>query len=152
MRIQLFALGLCLCALTAFAQLGTESSILGIVKDPTGAVLPNANVVVTNQETGLSQTATTDDNGFFQVLALPRGVYSVVVSLPHFSTWELSGMELTAGEQKRIQPSLAVGDVKQSVSVQAGVELVQTERASVETAIEQKQIRDLPFNGRDPLH
>src|SRR5205085_1912667 len=87
----------------------------------------------------------------FQVLALPRGIYSVQVSSPSFSTWQLTGVELTAGEQKRVQPQLVVGDIKQQVTVQSSVELVQTERASVEVAIEQKQIRDLPLNGRDPV-
>src|SRR5207237_817795 len=59
--------------------------------------------------------------------------------------------ELTAGEEKRIQPVLTVGDVKQQVTVHGGVELIQTERASVQTVIEENQIRDLSLNGRDPI-
>jgi hypothetical protein len=133
------------------AQTGTEGSILGIVRDSSGAVLPGASVKVTNTETGLTQTVTTDENGYFQVLALPRGIYSVVVSMPSFAMWQLNNLELTAGEHKRVQAALAVGDVRQEVTVQAGVELIQTERASVESAIEQKQIRDLPLIGRNPV-
>src|SRR5436305_11556 len=144
MRVVALALAFLLGSCMVWAQAGTEGSILGIVKDSSGAVLPNANVVVNNLETGLSKSATTDANGFFQVLALPRGFYSVTVSMPHFSTWQLANTELTAGEEKRVQPVLTVGDVKQQVTVQGDVELIQTERASVETAIEQKQIRDLP--------
>lgn len=135
----------------AFAQTGTEGSILGVVKDSSGGLVPSASVVVTNTDTGLSNPVKTDVNGFFQVMALPRGTYSVTVSAAAFSTWRLSRAELTAGEFKRIEPVLTVGDVKQEVSVQGGTELIQTERASVETAIEQKQIRDLPSNGRDPV-
>ncbi len=133
------------------AQTGTDASILGIVHDSSGAVLPGASVTITNIETGLTRTVATDENGYFQVLALPRGIYSVAVSMASFTTWQLMNVELTAGEQKRVQPALGVGDVKQEVTVQAGVELIQTERASVEAAIEQKQIRDLPLNGRNPV-
>ena len=97
----------------------------------------------------LQRTVTaTDGNGFFQVVALPPGTYSVEASGRGFSTWQATGVTLTAGELKRVQPVLKVGDVKQQVTVQATPEMVQTERASVETAIEQKQIRDLPLNGR----
>src|SRR5438876_1863634 len=150
MRFVTICLALLLsCA--AWAQTGTEGSILGIVKDSSRAAVPKASVAVTNIETGLAQNLTADDSGFFQALALPRGFYSVVVSMPHFTTWRLTQAELVAGEQKRIAPVLSVGDVKQEITVQAGAELLQTERASVETAIEQKQIRDLPLNGRDPI-
>src|SRR5262249_17442274 len=151
MRFCTIGLALFLSACAALAQTGTEGSILGIVKDSSGAAVPKASVAVTNVETGLAVTLTSDDSGFFQAFALPRGPYSVVVSAAHFTTWRLANADLVAGEQKRIAPVLSVGDVKQEVTVQAGAELVQTERASVETAIEQKQIRDLPLNGRDPI-
>ena len=133
------------------AQTGTEGSILGIVRDASGAVLPGASVTITNLETDLTKAAITDDNGYFQALGLPRGIYSVTVSMASFRTWQLAKLEITAGEQKRVQPVLAVGDVKQEVTIEGGVELVQTERASVETAIEERQIRELPLNARDPV-
>lgn len=154
MRVRAIAF---LCALLVaasipcLAQLGTEGSILGIVRDASGAVVVNASVTVTNTETGLTNTVSTDENGYFQVLALPRGTYSVQVASPGFTAWQITGLTLTAGEQKRVEPALKVGEVKQQVTVQAGIELVQTERASVEMAIEQKQIRDLPLNGRVPV-
>ena len=144
-------LSLFLLACAAMPQTGTEGSILGIVKDSSGAAVPKASVAITNVETGLAINLTADDAGFFQAFALPRGSYSVVVTMAHFTAWRLSNVELVAGEQKRISPVLSVGDVKQEITVQAGSELLQTERASVETAIEQKQIRDLPLNGRDPI-
>ena len=130
------------------AQLGTEGSILGNVKDTTGAVVVGALVKVTNVDTGLTKTATTNAEGYFEVVALPLGTYSVDTASHGFALSRITGVSLTAGEQKRVQPVLTVGDVKQEVTVLAEGELVQTERASVETAIEQKQIRDLPLNGR----
>ena len=133
------------------AQLGTEGSILGIVHDTSGAVVPGASVVVTNTETGLKMAAATDANGYFQVLALPRGIYSVQVSSPAFAPWQINSVELIAGEQKRVQPELTVGDVKQQVTVEASATVIQTERASIEATVELKQIRDLPLNGRNPV-
>src|SRR6266702_324458 len=107
MRFVTICLALLLsCA--AWAQTGTEGSILGIVKDSSGAAVPKASVAVTNVETGLAQNLTADDAGFFQAFALPRGSYSVVVSMPHFATWRLSNVQLVAGEQKRIAPVLAL--------------------------------------------
>jgi hypothetical protein len=138
-------------AQVAAAQSGTEGSILGNVKDSSGAAMPAVNVSVTNTETGIAQSVITDSAGYFQVLALPRGIYSVSVSAPNFSTWRLAQIELVAGEQKRIQPMLSPGDVKQEVTVQGATEVIQTERASVEMALSQKQIRELPLIGRDPL-
>jgi hypothetical protein len=140
-----------LAAALCHAQLGTEGSILGIVRDPTGAVVPGAAVTVTNSETGLKMSTVSDSDGYFQVLALPRGIYSVQVSSPAFATWQINSVELTAGEHKRVQPELTVGDVKQQVTVEASASAVQTERASIEKTIEIKEIRDLPLNGRNPV-
>jgi hypothetical protein len=133
------------------AQVGTDGSILGIIKDSSGAVIPGAEITVTNLETNLTQTVLSNQEGYFQIMALPRGFYSVAVSLPGFKTWKIERTELIAGEQKRVSPILEVGEVSQQVSVEAGAELVQTERASIESVIEQKQIRDLPLNGRSPI-
>src|SRR5262249_35844882 len=128
--------------------LGAEGSILGIVQDTSGAVVVRASVTLTNNETGLKTTLSVSGDGYFQALALPTGTYSVDVSAPGFVTWRVTGLILRAGEQKRVTPLLGVADTKQGAPAKAPVELVQTERASVEMAIEQKQIRDLPLNGR----
>ncbi len=133
------------------AQVGTDGSILGTVRDGSGAVVPGAEITVRNLETGLTKTTVSDVNGHFEILALPRGIYSAAVSLASFKTWRLQSLELTVGEQKRISPVLAVGDVTQEVTVEGGVELVQTEKASVEGVVEEKQIRDLPLNGRNAI-
>ncbi len=133
------------------AQTATDASILGLVKDQSGAAIPGAAVEARNLETGLVKTATTAETGAFELLALPRGLYSVTVSKPQFLAWRLARIEITAGEQRRVSPVLQIGDVQQTVTVEAGVELMQTEKASVEAAIEEKQVRDLPLNGRNPI-
>lgn len=134
-----------------WAQTGTDGSILGSVKDSSGAVLPGAAVTVRNLETGIVNEATTDSAGFFQILALPQGFYSVTVSFPGMAAWTLPRVELTVGAQKRVSPVLSVGGATEQVTVSAGTALVQTDQSSVQMNVEQKQIRDLPVNGRDPV-
>ncbi|MEW5980466.1 MAG: TonB-dependent receptor [Acidobacteriota bacterium] len=133
------------------AQVGTEGSILGVVTDPSGAVIAGAEVTVTNLGTNSTKSVTTDAAGRFQVLALPRGNYSVSVSAAGFKTWALAKTELTLGELKRLTPVLTLGEVSETVEVTGTVELVQTEKGSLESTIQAKQITDLPLNGRNPV-
>ena len=138
-------------ALAATGQTGTEGSILGIAVDASGAVMPGAAVTVTNIETGISTRVTTGSDGYFQVPALPRGYYSVNVQKAGFSAWQLQSIALTAGENKRVSPALQVGTTQEQVTVAAGVDLVQTEQSGIAGAVEEKQIRELPLNGRDAI-
>ena len=133
------------------AQVGTEGSILGVVTDPSGAVIAGAEVTVTNLDTGLKKTATTNTGGNFEILALPRGPYSVAASFRGFKSWILEKTELNIGERKRVSPVLEVGEITDKVTVEAQAELVQTEKGSVETLVEEKAIRELPLNGRSPI-
>ena len=139
------------CASALSAQVGTQGSILGQVTDTSRAVLPGAEVTVTNLSTGLTQTAVTDAEGNFEVLALPIGSYSVTVSMAGFKTWQLAKMEITVGERSRVSPVLEVGAVTEQVSVLGDAPLLQTERSSVQTVIQLQQIRELPLSTRNPV-
>src|SRR5947207_6831700 len=140
-----------LLSLSISAQTGTEGSILGTIADSSGAAIPGAAVTITNIETGVVQKAVSDSNGYFQVLALQRGVYSVTVQKTGFATWQLQSLTLTAQDNKRVSPVLQVGTSQQEVTVMAGVDLVQTEQSGVAGSVEQTQIRELPLNGRDSI-
>jgi hypothetical protein len=132
-------------------QIANEGAVLGVVTDPSGAAIVGAQVTVENLDTRFTKTVTTDGAGSFEILALPIGPYSVMVSLQGFKTWKVARLVLNIGERSRLSPVLQVGDVKEQVSVEATAELIQTEKASVEGMVEQKQIRDLPLNGRNPV-
>src|SRR5262249_5208819 len=134
-----------------WAQLGTQGAIVGVVTDAADAAVPGAAVSVENLETGLKRSVVTNDAGIFELLALPVGYYSVTVTYKGFRTWALDRTMLTVGERKRLSPKLELGEVAERVHVQASVELVQTERATVDAVVEQRQIRDLPLNGRNPV-
>jgi Carboxypeptidase regulatory-like domain/TonB dependent receptor len=136
---------------SALPQAGTEGGILGVVLDSSGAVVAGADVTVTNLDTNLKKQAVSDAAGNFEILALPRGPYSVTATFAGFKTWILQRTELTIGERKRITPVLQVGEVSDLVTVDARAELLQTEKGSLETIVEQKQIVELPLNGRNPV-
>jgi hypothetical protein len=121
------------------------------VNDATGAVVPGAEVTVTNLDTGLLKRVASDQSGNFEILALPPGSYSVAVSSEGFKIWRLERAVLTVGERRRITPVLELGQITEQVSVEATVELMQTDKSSVEAVVQQKQIRDLPLNGRNPV-
>lgn len=146
--ISLFLL---VASLPMFAQLGTQGAIVGVVTDPSGAVISGAEVSVRNADNGLERKANTNHEGIFEILALPIGKYSVTVSMSGFKTWTLEQTQITVGERRRLSPKLEVGAVADKVQVESAVDLVQTERGAVDAVVEQRQIRDLPLNGRNPI-
>ena len=105
------------------AQVGTQASILGEVRDASAGALPGAEINVTNLATGLTQTSIAGGDGSFEILALPIGWYSVTVSMPGFKTWKVDKVELTVGDRRRVSPVLEVGAVTEQVSVEGGSSL-----------------------------
>ncbi len=145
----------CLClfstAIGLLGQIGVEGSFFGTVTDRSGAVVPGAKVTVTHLTLGLAKTAISDAQGNFNVLALPIGTYAVTVAATGFKTWSAPRVELTVGDRGRISPVLEVGEVKNSITVTATGELLQTEKSSAETVVQMTQIRELPLDTRNPL-
>ncbi|HVW86405.1 MAG TPA: TonB-dependent receptor, partial [Bryobacteraceae bacterium] len=146
---------LLLCAALSFlfaaalnAQVDT-GSILGVLKDSSGAVIPQAHVTVTNEGTGAAQTATTNESGAYVVTPLRIGTYTVEVAHPGFQGQRRSGLQLNIQQQLVVDFTLAVGDVANTVDVTAEAPLLQTESGSVGQVIQQQAINNLPLNGRN---
>jgi carboxypeptidase family protein/TonB-dependent receptor-like protein len=133
------------------AQVGTQSSLTGTVADTTGAGVPNATITATNLSTGTVATQKSSGSGDFTILALPVGSYRVTVVAPSFQRWEEQGVQLTVGNQVRVQPVLKVGAASDTVSVNAVDTGLQTENATVTTVVQMQQIRELPLQTRNPL-
>ena len=130
------------------AAQGTTAVILGTVRDATGAVLPGANIQVKNQATGSVRNVATDSGGRYRVPALEVGTYEVQASLAGFSTAVKSTIELTVGSEVMVDLQMQVGEVSQSVTVTGEVPLVNTTNATLSGLVGDKEIRDLPLNGR----
>jgi hypothetical protein len=123
----------------------------GTVTDTSGAQGPNATVTITNAETNVQRTLTTNGSGIYDAPSLAPGVYSIKVATTGFRADVRNNVELQVGQVARFDFELQVGNVSDTVEVQATAATLDTETASVGTVIESKRISDLPLNGRNYL-
>jgi outer membrane receptor protein involved in Fe transport len=134
----------------AFAQSqATTGNIEGRILDPKEAVVPGATVTVTNQQTGLEKTTTSDTDGNYRIILLPPGPYTVHVSGTGFKQSELRDVSVTVGSKTALDVSLSVGGTTETVTITGESPVVETTRTSVATTINQRSIENLPINGRN---
>jgi hypothetical protein len=134
----------------AAAQIGSTAQISGIVRDESGGVLPGADVTVTQTETGFTRSVVTDENGSYTLPNLPIGPYRLQVSLSGFRTYQQTGIVLQVNANPVINVTLALGDLAETVSVEAAAPLVETRSPSIGAVVENERIEELPLNGRNP--
>jgi hypothetical protein len=134
----------------AFAQ-SDNSSISGIVKDPTGAVVANAKVTVTNEGTAFERQTTSNESGFYTITNIPPGFYSVKIEATGFKSFSSTRNRLEAALPLQVNADLTVGQLSESVTVEANIAQLNTESATVGKTVEQAQIQNLALNGRNPL-
>src|SRR5919204_3758242 len=137
-------------AAPAFAQ-RTTASVRGTVTDPSKAVVPGATVTVTNRDTGLTRTTTTNAEGVYSVSELPVGRYTVSVELQGFKTATRTDIVLNVADDLKIDFELAAGALSETVSVSAESTPVKTVGGDVSGVITGQQVRELPLNGRNFL-
>ncbi len=155
---KLFAKGLQLILLALFgaglfsshlnAQ-GTSATVQGTVTDSSGAVIATATVQVKNTNTGQTQNVPTSAQGRYTAVDLPIGTYDVTATANGFQTTLRKGIVLTVGAQTVVDFSMAVGQSQQTVTVEGAVSQVDTVSSTLSANVEQKQITDLPLNGRN---
>ena len=146
-----FAATLVLCVLvgsTAFAQFET-ASLVGIVRDGTGALVAGADVTLTNTETGISQTRTTDEAGSFEFVTVRIGTYVVSAEKPGFAVALADNVQLSVGARQRVDFSLQVGQLTERVEVTAAATRLETDTSQRGQLITGEQTRALPLNGRE---
>ncbi len=134
---------------TLSAQFDT-ASVLGTIRDESGAVLAGATVTLTNQATGISATAQTDENGSYEFLTVKIGSYKIEASLASFSTARLENVRVAVGARQRVDLIMKVGEVTTTIEVSASAALlVETDTSDRGQVINQRQIVELPLNGRN---
>ena len=144
--LAIVAAGFFVCA-TARSQ--ETASISGAVTDPSGAVIPNASVTLTQQETGSTQKTTTNGDGLYNIPGLAVGHYSLTVKAPGFTAYERTGIVVNVAIPVREDVHLTVGTNSQTVTVQASALQVQSESNEVSTLISGQQVRNIATNGRN---
>lgn len=132
----------------AFAQTNT-STMDGTVKDPQGALIPQAQVVVTNTLTGQALTTTTDEKGHWAIPSLSTATYAVSVSAAGFKKVEKADVKMDAGIPATVNLVLEVGAVSETVEVVGGAEVVQSTSATVSSDLTGRQVNDLPIPSRN---
>src|SRR2546423_3719637 len=128
---------------------GTNGVISGTVTDPSGAALPGASVQVKNVGTGVIRTVITNEVGRYRVPDLVVGQYEVQVTLAGFQRVVESAIPVTVGTERTVNFSLPIGQTQETVTVEGQLTQVDTTSAAIATLVEQKQISDLPLNGRN---
>jgi hypothetical protein len=131
------------------AQTG-NGRVRGTVSDPQKGVIPNVDVVLTNEQTGTTQTVRTTSEGEFTFPQVPLGSYALRVNVSGFQKFDQRGIQLAADQNLTIPVNLVIGSSTQTVSVSATGTQPDTQTGTVKSIIEQKAIQDLPLNGRDP--
>jgi hypothetical protein len=132
----------------AFSQSDT-GRILGTVSDQTGAAVDGAIIIVVDTERGAPRTASTDQSGDYVVPALPPGRYKVAATAKGFKTIERVDIELQVGKDARLDFSLPPGQASETVTVQEEVPLIETTNDTLGGTLTNRQINDLPLNGRN---
>lgn len=124
------------------------ASIVGIIKDPSGAVIQNARVTVTNVATGETQTVTTGNNGSYLFPYLRVGNYSVTAEAAGFKRAATNGITLNVQDRKEVDIPMELGTANQEVKVTESEPLIDTQTADVGHVVDSQQVNDLPLNGR----
>ena len=147
--VGIVLLGLALVAPRLAAAQAVTGTILGTVSDSTGAVIGGGKVTVTNVDTGLSRTVTSDAAGEYTVPQVPTGNYTVLAEMTGFKATALSNVQVGVDQRVRIDVTLEVGQMSESVTIEAQTPLVQTNSSELGTTVDEEQIKTLPLNGRN---
>ena len=127
----------------------TQGSIFGVVKDSSGAVVPGANVTLTNTEAGVARTTKTNGSGDYEFSDVQASHYSIEIEAPSFERWITSGVVLAVRQQLRVDATLAAGGVQQQVTVNAdSVSAIETDSPTISGVFTADDAANLPVNTR----
>ena len=134
-------------AATISAQVNS-ATLLGTVKDASGAAVPGVTVTVKNVATAQERTSITDGAGNYTAANLQIGRYQVTVAAPGFKTATLSGIELQVGQLASANLVLEVGQVSENINVSAELPMMNTVSSTVSQVVDTKAVEEMPLNGR----
>jgi hypothetical protein len=137
--------------LPASGQTG-EAEIAGAITDPSGAAVPNAQVTLTNVDTGVSRSLTAESNGDYRFAPVPPGTYRIDVKSSGFQMETIEHLTIDLGMHVTENVTLRVGSSQQTVEVTAEVPIVDTASQSVSGVVTEQQITNLPVNTRQYLN
>ena len=129
------------------AQTST-ATILGVVRDASGALIPGVSITVKHTESGQTRTVVSTERGGYNVQLLPVGAYEITTTMPGFKQQVRSGINLVVGQEAVVDLTLEVGAAAETVTVSEEAPLVNTTTSSTSGVITEQQVKELPLNGR----
>src|SRR5579864_6154561 len=148
--LRIVSIFTCILLTAAIAHAQYRTSIQGVVTDTSGAVIPGANLTLTNPATGEQQVRVSNDAGVYNFNALPAAPFRLEVSKDGFQTKVIDNLHLIPEQANAVNVQLPVGTAAQSVTVNAETEpLLQSETASINGVVTDNQIQHMPSFGRD---
>ena len=133
-----------------FAQ-GIGATLLGVITDEQHAVLPGVTLTISNVDTGIARTVITDAAGYYRAPALPPGTYALTADLGGFSSYKRAGLTLTTGQEVRIDVTLQLASVKETVEVTAAASPVDVSNNTLGTTVNRKDLDTIPLVDRNFL-
>ena len=133
----------------AYAQLASQTALVGTVSDAGGLVLPGASVVAVNVGTRDTYEATTNAEGDYYIQFVKPGKYQISVTVNGFQTFKATGVDVASNQVVRTNAAMQVGGVNESVTVESRAQVLDTDRATVSETIGQRAIVELPLSGRN---
>ena len=152
LRLALAALFVFSLALTFPSPLSAQvagATLSGVVKDPSGAAIPDAAISIVNLSNGDVRDLVTNREGFYSAPNLLPGAYSVTATAQGFKRAVQKDIALTIGAQQSLSLTLEVGAISQSVEVQGTPPDIQTQSSTLSATVDSRTVRELPLNGRD---
>jgi outer membrane receptor protein involved in Fe transport len=149
--VAVFVIFACFFPARLLAQDISTAQLSGTVRDQTGAVIPNVTISISDPSKGVSRTAVSDGQGNYQLLLLPPGTYTLKASTPGFNTYISKDVVLTIGEQAQLPLALSIGSTE-TVTVSSGADIIEAQRSSQSTTVDQIRIDNLPTNGRNYIN
>jgi len=135
-------------ALGGLAHAQSTASLNGTITDPTGAAVPNARVVATNQATGVGSATQTDAAGAYLFPALPIGTYRLEVTVSSFQTAAITNLKLDVATSVTQNVQLKVGAATETIEIVADAAIIETTTNSMGQVINEKTVQEIPLNGR----
>ena len=149
-RRVLLSLGFGLLLTTsAWAQLASQTALVGTVTDSDGLAVPGAQVVAVNAGTRDSYEATTNAEGYYNIQFVRTGAYEISVTLTGFQTSRVTGIEVASNQVVRTNVVMKVGQLNESITVVGASPILDTDSAKISETIGKRAVADLPLNGRN---
>jgi hypothetical protein len=142
------SLAFILLSISSIGEAQVAGTISGYVRDESGGVIPGADVKATMLGQQVTRTTVSDETGFFNLLAMPRGNYEITATLVGFATQRTTA-ELTAGENLRVDFKMTLSQLQETVVVTGAAALVETRSATISGLVDDRRVQELPLNGRN---